>query len=118
MASAGGYEVQVHLIDGQTIEYRVSDETAQQLAAGSAWSWPAGTAEEDKPIAAVFSTIAHRMQKPDGFVSATSADGRTWLIPVKSILAFNVRDRARPDALPPRLGFVPPTVERSDPKAK
>ncbi len=111
-----GYEVQVHLVDGQTIEYRVSEETARQLVGASTWSWPAGTAEEDKPIAAVFSTIAHRMQKSDGFLSATSSDGRTWLIPVKSILAFNVRDHARPGALRPRLGFIAPTVEKSDPR--
>jgi hypothetical protein len=109
MAGADRYEVEIHLVNGHVIREDLSEDKAKELMSSRAFIWRDGMTEDDKQAAAIFTILAFRLDQGDGFLSITEADGRTWLIPTKAILTFNIKDRRDPGGLR-QVGFAPLTV--------
>lgn len=110
----GRWVVEVHLVNGRLIEQHITAEEASRILKSRAFIWKGGESEEQKQASAIFTIFAQRLDKGVGSVSVTDPEHRTWLIPVKSILAINISDPTEGSALG-RFGFVPPVVEEAWP---
>lgn len=114
MSTDGRWDIQLHLVTGVMVEYRVTEETARELIDEQTWDWPPDLTDDERLSAAVYTTLYRRVNKQAGYISATDLDGKLWLIPATAVLAFNVKDRSQPGSVR-AIGFTPPTVGEEQP---
>jgi hypothetical protein len=107
------FEIELHLVNGKVITEEFTEDEAKELVASRAFIWRKSMSEDDKQAAAIFTILSQRMDKGTGFLSVTDPQHRTWLLPVVSILTFNIRDRRDSGDRLRQLGFAPLTVEVS-----
>lgn len=108
------YEIEVYLADGQSVKEQFTEAEARELMTSKAFIWKAGMSEEDKQAAAIFTILAHTIDKGSGFLSMTDTQGKTWLIRTNTIVTFNLKDLKEPGSTR-QPGFGSPVVEESKP---
>jgi hypothetical protein len=107
------YEFRIHLSDGQTVTADVTADDLDRLTANNP-RYVVPAADRADPLRAastlLYSMLLHRVDRRVGETAVRDREGRNWILPASSIVAFSYRAPDGPTR--PELGSIKPTAAR------